>query len=85
MDEKSRDEKAKLNSGRKADVATKTTLRPIALLEILLKLIDSIAVDQIADHIFALRVQDGAEAMIGAVRRQQSADAKRHIQYLRLN
>ena len=57
------------------DGSKKTKLRPIVLLETLLKLIESVAVDQQADHIIALmqeqqvgfRVRDGAEAMINAV------------------
>ena len=60
-----------------ADGNTKTKLRPIALLETPRKLIESIAVHLVVDHIVALmqtrqvgfRVQDGAEAVIGAVRR----------------
>ena len=51
-------------------VSTKTKLRPIALLETHLILIESVAVNQHADHIIALmqeqrvgfRVRDGAEA-----------------------
>ena len=57
------------------DGSKRTKLRPIALLETHLKLIESVAVDQHADHIIALmqeqqvgfRVRGGAEAMINAV------------------
>ena len=59
------------------DESKKAKLRRIALLETLLKLIESVAVDQHADHINALmqeqqvgcRVRDGAEAMTCAVRK----------------
>ena len=58
------------------DGSTKTKLRLIALLEIHLKVTESAAADQHADHIIALvqeqqvgfRVRDGAEAMISAER-----------------
>ena len=59
------------------DGTTKVTLRPIALLKTPMELTESIAVDQAGDHLVTLlqtqevgiRVTDGAEAMIGAVRR----------------
>ena len=58
------------------DGSSKTKLSPFSPLETSLKLIESAAVDQHADHIMALtldhqvefRVRDGAEAMISAVR-----------------
>ena len=58
------------------DGSKKTKVRPIALLETRLELIESVAMDQHADHIDALmqeqqvgfRVREGAEAMISAVR-----------------
>ena len=58
------------------DGSKRTKLRPIALLETHLKLIEYVAVDQHDDHLIALmqeqqvgfRVRDGAEAMINAVR-----------------
>ena len=63
------------------DGSTKTELRPIALLDTLLKLIGSVAVHQHADHIIALiqqqvglRVSDGAEAMISVVREFLKSD-----------
>ena len=66
-----------LEERQNPDGTTKTKTRPIALLETPMKLIESVSVDQHADHIIALmqepqvgfRVRDGAEAMIGAVRR----------------
>ena len=59
------------------DGSKRTKLSTIALLETPLKLIESVAVDQHADHIIALvqeqqvgfRVRDVAEAMINAVRK----------------
>ena len=67
------------------DGSKRTKLRPIALLETHLKLIESVAVDQHADHIIALmqeqqvgfRVRDGAEAMINAVRKFLKNDTNR--------
>ena len=67
------------------DGSKKTKLRPIALLETHLKLIESVAVDQHADHIIALmqeqqvefRVRDGAGAMINAVREFMKDDTNR--------
>ena len=50
------------------DGSTKTKLRPIALLETPLTLIESVAVDQ-HTHIIARCVRDRAEAMISAVRK----------------
>ena len=82
------------------DGSKKTKLRPIALLETPLKLIESVAVDEHADHTAALmqeqqvvfRVRDGAEAMISAVRKnnekrhEQSADARgQHFERVWLN
>ena len=63
----------------------RTKLRPIALLETPLKLIESVAVDQHVDHIISLmqeqqvgfRVRDGAEAMIDAVRKFMKNDMNR--------
>ena len=60
-------------------------LRPIALLVTPLKLIESVAVDQHADHIIALmqeqqvgfRVRDGVEVMINAVRKFLKNDTNR--------
>ena len=56
------------------DGSKRTKLRPIALLDTPLKLIESVAVDQHADHIIALLqvgfwVRDGAEAVISAMRK----------------
>ena len=59
------------------DGSKRTKLRPIALLETHLILIESVAVDQRTEHIIALmqeqqvgfRVRDGAEAMINTVRK----------------
>ena len=51
------------------DGSTKTNLRPIALLETLLKLIESsVAVDQNAVQEHQVGCRDGAEAMISAVK-----------------
>ena len=66
------------------DGSKRTKLRPIALLETPLILIESVAVDQHADHIIALmqeqqvefRVRDTAEAMINAVRKFLKNDKK---------
>ena len=66
------------------DGSKKTKLRPIALLVTPLKLIESVVVDQHADHINALvqeqqvgfRVRDGREAMINAVRRRLGQNTK---------
>ena len=66
------------------DGSKKTKVRPIALLETPLKLIESVAVDQQADTMIALmqeqqvgfRVRDGAEAMIHAVRKVLRSDAQ---------
>ena len=60
-------------------------LRPTALLETPLKLTESVAVDQHANHIIALtqeqqvefRVRDGAEAMVSAVRQFMKNDTNR--------
>ena len=41
------------------DGKTKVTIRPIALLEALQKLVESVAVDQHADHIIALMQEQG--------------------------
>ena len=70
------------------DGSKRTKLRPVALLVTPLKLIESVAVDQHADHNIALqeqqvgfRVRDGAGAMVNAVRKflkkrhKQSFDA----------
>ena len=67
------------------DGSKRTKLRPIALLETLLKLIESVAVDQHADHIIALmqeqqvrlRVRDGAQCSqkIPEKRHKQNPDA----------
>ena len=67
------------------DGTKKTKLRPIALLETPLKLIESVAVDQQADMMIALmqeqqvgfRVRDGAEAMIHAVRKVLRSESKK--------
>ena len=67
------------------DGTKKTKLRPIALLETPLKLIESVADDQQADMMIALmqeqqvgfRVRDGAEAMIQAVRKVLRSDSER--------
>ena len=67
------------------DGTKKTKLRPIALLETPLKLIESVAVDQQADTMIALmqeqqvgfRVSAGAEAMIHAVRKVLRSDSHR--------
>ena len=80
------------------DGSKKTKLRPIALLETPLKLIESVAVDQHSGHIIALMqeqqvgfgVRSGAEAMISAVRKflendRQSVDAGRHFESVWLN
>ena len=72
-------------SGGQPGRIKETRLRPIALLETPLKLIESVAVDQHADHIIALmqeqqvgfRVSDGAEAMINAVRKFMKNDTNR--------
>ena len=66
------------------DGTKKTKLRPIALLETPLKLIESVAVDQQADTMIALmqeqqvgfRVSAGAEAMIHAVRKVLRSDSQ---------
>ena len=66
------------------DGSKKTKIRPIALLEIPLKLIESVAVDQQADTMIALmqeqqvgfRVRDGAEATIHAVRKVLRSDSQ---------
>ena len=66
------------------DGSKKVKIRPIALLETPLKLIESVAVDQQADTMIALmqeqqvgfRVRDGAEAMIHAVRKVLRSDAQ---------
>ena len=58
------------------DGTTKSKLRPVALLETVLKLVESVVVDQRADHSVTqlqarqvgYRVTDGAEPTIGAVR-----------------
>ena len=67
------------------DGSKRKNFRPIAVLETLLKLIESVAVDQHADHIIALiqeqqvgfRVRHGAEAMINAVRKFLKNDTHR--------
>ena len=67
------------------DGRTQTNPRPMALVETPLKLIESVAVDQHADHIVALmqeqqvgfRIRDGAEAMISAVRNFLQRDTNR--------
>ena len=67
------------------DGSKRIKLRPTALLETPLKLIESVADDQRADHIIALmqeqqvgfRVRDGAEAMINAVRKFLLNDTNR--------
>ena len=67
------------------DGSKRTKLRPIALLETHLKLIESVAVDQHVNHIIVLmqeqqvrfRVRDGAEAMINAVRKFLKNDTNR--------
>ena len=67
------------------DGTKKTKLRPIALLETPLKLIESVVVNQQADHLIALmqeqqvgfRVRDGAEAMIHAIRRVLRSESRR--------
>ena len=69
------------------------TKRPIALLETPLNSIDTIAVDQQADHIVArlqeqrvkFWVKDQNEAMIGAKRRQQYFHDRRHLERMWLN
>ena len=70
------------------DGSKRTKLRPIALLETLLKLIESVAVCQHSDHIIALmqeqqvglfRDRDGAEAMINAVRKFLKTDTIRNL------
>ena len=65
-------------------MSKRTKFGPIALLDTPLKLIESVAVDQHADHIIALmqeqqvvRVRDGAEAMINAVRKFLKNDTNR--------
>ena len=66
------------------DGSKKMKIRPIALLETPLKLIESVAVDQQADTMIALvqeqqvgfRVRDGGEAMIHAIRKVLRSDAQ---------
>ena len=70
---------------RNPDGSKKTKLRPIALLETHLKMIESVADGQHADHMIALmqaqqvgfKVRDGAEAMISAVREHLKNDTNK--------